>query len=153
MKGKLSGISASTSSWLYRFNCNSSASVLTLIQQGRHNDDQPTDTVPEPVPYPHIVDIVIKSRNLHINWKPSLNSIALVSRTFHCGFTFFRSPRILFQGWRISSSYGEIMRDILITYHTKWMTNRNTPGTTRSSDPTDHLRLNTTNPGIWNRRR
>lgn len=47
--------------------------------------------MPEPVPYPHIVDIVIKSRNLHINWKPWLNSIALVSRTFHCGFTFFRS--------------------------------------------------------------
>jgi hypothetical protein len=35
------------------------------------------------------------------------------------------------------------------TYHTKCMMNRNTPGTTRSSEPTDHRRRNTTRPGIW----
>lgn len=41
---------------------------------------------------------------------------------------------------------------ILSTYHIKWTINRNAPGTTKSSDPTDQRRRNTIKPGIWNMR-
>lgn len=41
---------------------------------------------------------------------------------------------------------GEIIN--IETYHIRCIVNRNSPGTTRSSDPTDHRRRNTTIPGI-----
>ena len=35
------------------------------------------------------------------------------------------------------------------THQIKWTVKRNAPGTTKSSEPTDHRRRNTIKPGIW----
>lgn len=39
--------------------------------------------------------------------------------------------------------------DMIFTYHTRCIVNRNSPGTTKSSDPTDHRRLKIITPGIF----
>lgn len=47
-----------------------------------------------------------------------------------------------------SKGYEKINIIDIQTYHIRCIVNRNSPGTTRSSDPTDHRRRNTTIPGI-----
>lgn len=39
------------------------------------------------------------------------------------------------------------------THHTRWIVNRNSPGTTKSSDPTDQRRLKIMTPGILKERK
>lgn len=38
---------------------------------------------------------------------------------------------------------------VIHTHQIKWTVKRNAPGTTKSSEPTDHRRRNTIKPGIW----
>lgn len=49
-----------------------------------------------------------------------------------------------------SVSYTNIINEVhKAIMHKTCIVKRNAPGTIRSSDPTDHRRLNTTNPGIF----